>query len=169
MNEKGREFSRPFLFVLRKKTMKKRALVLCLGLLVGSTLASQAQLFGPSDEEKQHEADQDQKLSDLAGQNQQLSGRIQVLEDKSRSLPDTLAGATNANEELRHQLDLLSQKLDQQQKDFSYRLCMVSAQQLGAGSDDQGLNCAATGTGAANTAIAQPSQGGLAAGTLLPP
>ena len=153
--------------------MKKRALTLCLGLLLCSSLPSQAQLFGPSDEEKQHEADQDSQLTTLAGQNQQLSGRIQVLEDKSRSLTETLSQATGTNEELRHQLDLLNQKIDQQQKDFSYRLCMVSAQQLGAGADDQGLNCAATGADGANIALAQPpggNQGGnLAPGTPLPP
>ena len=147
--------------------MKKRALTLCLGLLLCSSLPSQAQLFGPSDEEKQHEADQDSQLTTLAGQNQQLSGRIQVLEDKSRSLTETLSQATGTNEELRHQLDLLNQKIDQQQKDFSYRLCMVSAQQLGAGADDQGLNCAATG--GANIALAQPQSGNLAPGTPLPP
>ena len=153
--------------------MKKRALTLCLGLLLCSSLPSQAQLFGPSDEEKQHEADQDSQLTTLAGQNQQLSGRIQVLEDKSRSLTETLSQATGTNEELRHQLDLLNQKIDQQQKDFSYRLCMVSAQQLGAGADDQGLNCAAAGAGGANMALAQPpggNQGGnLSPGTPLPP
>jgi tol-pal system protein YbgF len=151
--------------------MKTRAFLLCFGLLMCSALTSQAQIFGPSDEEKQHEADQDQKLNDLASQNQQLTGRIQVLEDKTRSLTDTLTGATNANEELRHQLDLMSQKVDQQQKDFSYRLCIISAQQLGAGSDDSGLNCAATGAGGGNMAMAQPQQapGTMAPGTPLPP
>jgi tol-pal system protein YbgF len=148
--------------------MKKRALVMSLSLLLCGSIPSQAQLFGPSDEEKAHEASQDSQLSDLAAQNQQLTGRIQVLEDKSRNLTETLARATGNNEELRHQIDLLNQKIDQQQKDFSYRLCMVSAQQLGAGAGDQGLNCAATGTSA--VAMAQPGQqGSLAAGTPLPP
>src|SRR6201999_992054 len=137
--------------------MTNRVLIFSLGLLLATAPLAQAQLFGPSDDEKAHEADQDQQLSGLAAQNQQLQGRVQVLEDKSRSLTETLAGATNANEELRHQIDLLNQKIDQQQKDFAYRLCMVSAQQLGAGPDDQGLNCAASGMGPppANTASAQ--------------
>ena len=120
-------------------------------------LPASAQLFGPSDEEKAREAGQDSQLTTLADQNQQLAGRIQALEDKSRSLTDSLSQATGTNEELRHQIDLLSRKIDQQQKDFSYRLCMVSAQQLGAGADDQGLNCAATSAGGANSAAAQPS------------
>jgi tol-pal system protein YbgF len=146
--------------------MKNRALVISLSLLLCGSIPSQAQLFGPSDEEKAREAGQDTQLTDLGAQNQQLTGRIQVLEDKSRNLTETLARATGSNEELRHQIDLLNQKIDQQQKDFSYRLCMVSAQQLGAGGGDQGLNCAATGA----VAMAQPNQqGGLAAGTPLPP
>ena len=96
-----------------------------------------------------------------------LAGRIQALEDKARSLTESLPSATGANEELRHQIDLLNQKIDQQQKDFAYRLCMVSAQQLGAGASDQGLNCAATGTAAANRA--PPPPGALPPGAPLPP
>ena len=131
--------------------MKKHVLVMSLSVLLCGSLPSQAQLFGPSDEEKAREAGQDSQLATLAAQNQQLASRIQVLEDKSRSLTESLAQATGTNEELRHQLELVNQKIDQQQKDFSYRLCMVSAQQLGAGADDQGLNCAATGAGGGNT------------------
>ncbi len=145
-----------------------KAFLLSAALLLVSVPAAQAQLFGPSDEEKQHEADQDSQLTNLAGQNQQLQGRIQVLEDQTRSLTQSLSQATGANEELRHQVDLLSQKLDQQQKDFSYRLCMVSAQQLGAGAGDQGLNCAGTGANPAPAAGVPPADG-LQAGAALPP
>jgi tol-pal system protein YbgF len=150
--------------------MNKAAVMFSLGLLLSAAAMPQAraQLFGPSDEEKAHEADQDSKLSDLAGQIQQLQGRVQALEDQARSLTQTLAQSTGTNEELRHQIDLLDQKIDQQQKDFSYRLCMVSAQQLGAGQGDQGLNCAAAGTGAANAAPAGPP-GSLQPGAPLPP
>ena len=148
--------------------MNQRVLIFSLGLLLCAAPLAQAQLFGPSDEEKAHEANQDQNISTLATQNQQLQGRVQVLEDKALSLTQTLAGATNANEELRHQLDLLNQKIDQQQKDFAYRLCMVSAQQLGAGGDEQGLNCAATGT-SARIAVAPQSGGAMSPGTPLPP
>jgi tol-pal system protein YbgF len=147
--------------------MKKSVVVFSLGLLLSAAAmpAARAQLFGPSDEEKAHEADQDTKLTDLAGQNQQLQGRVQTLEDQARSLTQTLAQTTGTNEELRHQVDLLNQKIEQQQKDFSYRLCMVSAQQLGAGAGDQGLNCAASGTGAPPANAAGPLQ----PGTKLPP
>jgi tol-pal system protein YbgF len=147
--------------------MRQRVLIFSLGLLLCAAPVAQAQLFGPSDDEKAHEASQDSQLSALAAQNQQLEGRVQVLEDKTRSLTDSLAGATGANEELRHQIDLLNQKIDQQQKDFAYRLCMVSAQQLGADANDQGLNCAASGTAAAN--FAPPPPGTLQPGQALPP
>jgi len=147
--------------------MRHRVLIFSLGLLLCAAPVAQAQLFGPSDDEKAHEASQDSQLSALAAQNQQLEGRIQVLEDKSRSLTDSLAGATGTNEDLRHQLDLLNQKIDQQQKDFAYRLCMVSAQQLGADANDQGLNCAASGTASAN--FTPPPSGALQPGQPLPP
>jgi tol-pal system protein YbgF len=76
----------------------------------------------------------------------QLSGRIQQLEERTRALTQSLSSATGANEELAHQIQELRQKIDAQQKDFAYRLCMVSAQQLGADASDQGLNCGAVGT-----------------------
>src|ERR1700722_15457100 len=151
--------------------MTQRAAILLMSLFLSAAWvpAAEAQLFGPSDEEKAHEADQDTKLSDLASQNQQLQGRIQALEDQARSLTESLAQSTGASEELRHQIDLLNQKIDQQQKDFSYRLCMVSAQQLGAGGEgDQGLNCAATGAAQAGAAPAVGA-GGLTPGAPLPP
>ncbi len=144
--------------------MNKPLVIFTLALLVSAAApAAQAQLFGPSDEEKAHEADQDSKLSDLAGQNQQLQGRVQTLEDQARNLTQSLSQATGNNEELRHQIDLLNGKIDQQQKDFAYRLCMVSAQQLGAAGGDQGLNCASAASGVA------PPPGSLQPGQPLPP
>ncbi len=132
--------------------MNTRIAFLSLSLLASASLApAQAQLFGPSDEQKAHEAAQDNQLSDLSGALQQTQGRVQALEERARSLTDSLSQATGTNEELRHQIDLLNQKIDQQQKDFAYRLCMVSAQQLGAGGDDQGLNCASAGSSGASS------------------
>src|SRR5579863_3267934 len=147
--------------------MKTRAAFLALSLMLSgaaiTALPAHAQLFGESDEEKAarqaHEDGQDSQIS-------QLSGRIQQLEEQTRALTQSLSNATGANEELAHQIQELRQKIDAQQKDFAYRLCMLSAQQLGAGADDQGLNCAATGT-------APAPAGGLpqnyTPGTPLPP
>ena len=68
---------------------------------------------------------------------------------------------------LAHQIQELRQKIDAQQKDFAYRLCMLSAQQLGADASDQGLNCGAVGTApAANNGGIPPDH---APGTPLPP
>ena len=126
-------------------------------------VAAQAQLFGPSDEEKAHEASQDSQLNQLSEQAQQSATRIQALEDKVRSLTDSLAQATGATENLSHQLDVLNDKLERQSRDFAYRLCTLSAQQLGA--DAANLNCGASG--ASPGMMSQPQQ--MSPGALLPP
>jgi tol-pal system protein YbgF len=146
--------------------MKTRAVIFTLSLLLSSAAITappaHAQLFGESDEEKAarqaHEDGQDSQIS-------QLNGRVQQLEDRVRSLTESLSSATGANETLAHQIQELRQKIDAQQKDFAYRLCMMSAQQLGAGGDDQGLNCGAAGT--APAANAGPPN--YTPGTPLPP
>src|SRR6185312_6526084 len=127
--------------------MNTRTVCFTLGLMLSvaaiAAPAAHAQLFGESDEEEAarqaHEDGQD-------GQINQLGGRIQQLEDRVRSLTQSLSSATGTNEELAHQIQDLRQKIDAQQKDFAYRLCMLSAQQLGADAGDQGLNCAAAGS-----------------------
>ncbi|HEX4370624.1 MAG TPA: tol-pal system protein YbgF [Rhizomicrobium sp.] len=147
--------------------MKIRAAILTLGLMLsGSAITAfpaHAQLFGESDEDKAarlaHEDGQDAQIK-------QLGDRIQQLEDKARNLTESLSTLTGANEELAHQIQDLHQKIDAQQKDFAYRLCMLSAQQLGAG--DQGLNCGGTGVAPAPAAAAQ-GPATLAPGTPLPP
>ncbi|HWF64865.1 MAG TPA: hypothetical protein VN685_09655, partial [Rhizomicrobium sp.] len=149
--------------------MKTRAAILVLSLmLTGAAISAypaHAQLFGESDEEKAarqaHEDGQDAQIK-------QLGDRAQQLEDKTRNLTESLSTLTGANEELSHQIQDLRQKMDAQQKDFAYRLCMMSAQQLGAG--DQGLNCGGTGTGIAPPpAAAQGPAAAMAPGTALPP
>lgn len=146
--------------------MKTRAAILALGLMLsGSAIIAfpaHAQLFGESDEEKAarqaHEDGQDAQIK-------QLGDRIQQLEDKARNLTESLSTLTGANEELSHQIQDLRQKIDAQQKDFAYRLCMLSAQQLGAG--DQGLNCG--GTGIAPPPVGAQGPAAMAPGTPLPP
>jgi tol-pal system protein YbgF len=148
--------------------MNTRAAFFTLGLMLSgaviTALPAHAQLFGESDEDKAarqaHENGQDNQIS-------QISGRVQQLEDRVRSLTQSLSSATGTSEELAHQIQELRQKIDAQQKDFAYRLCMVSAQQLGADGNEQGLNCGAVG--AAPAASMPPSSGGFAPGTPLPP
>jgi tol-pal system protein YbgF len=134
--------------------MRKRLLFSALALAAALASApAQAQLFGPSDEERAREADQDSQLQQLTGDSRQINARMQVLEDKVRSLTDSLARATGANEELNHRIELLNTRIAREQQDFAYRLCTLSAQQLGAG-EDSGLNCAAAGTPSAGAAPA---------------
>ena len=120
-------------------------------------LPASAQLFGPSDEEKAqvkaHEDGQDAAI-------EQASQRIRDLEDRVRGLTSSLTRATGANEELSHQVQQQNQKIDMMQKDFAYRLCTLSAQQLGAG---DAMNCAAAGTAPV------PQQQSFRPGDSLPP
>ncbi|HWU56398.1 MAG TPA: hypothetical protein VN175_12905, partial [Rhizomicrobium sp.] len=129
--------------------------VLALGLMLGPVPAS-AQLFGPSDEEKAREAAQDSGIQDLQGKTQQQDGRIRELEDRVRGLTEALSRATGANEDLSHQIQQQNDKIDKIEKDFAYRLCTLSAQQLGAGDS---MNCAAAGTASAGQAYAPPPGG----------
>ncbi|HEX2761059.1 MAG TPA: tol-pal system protein YbgF [Rhizomicrobium sp.] len=146
--------------------MIKRAAasVLVLGMLLAAP--AQAQLFGPSDEEKARESAQDEGIQTLQGATQQQDGRIRELEDRVRGLTEALSRATGANEELSHQIQQQNDKLDKMEKDFAYRLCTLSAQQLGAGDS---MNCAAAGTPSAGQQAYAPPPGAPRPGDSLPP
>jgi tol-pal system protein YbgF len=81
-----------------------------------------AALFGESDEEKaarfQHESDQDAQINDL--------------ERRVHDLEQSLQQQTGQNEQLAHRLQEMGNRIDRQQKDFNYKLCTLTAQQLGA-------------------------------------
>src|SRR5581483_11132028 len=145
--------------------IKQRLLVSTLAsLLVFAPAAANAQLFGPSDEEKAREDAQDKGVQDLTAKTDQEEARIRALEDKVRGLTESLAQSTGANEELNHRIQVQNDKIDQMQKDFAYRLCTLSAQQLGAG---EAMNCAAAGTQSASAV--PPPPGAMQPGTSLPP
>ena len=91
-----------------------------------------AGLFGESDEEKaerarqlQHEQAQDSSIATL---NQRVS-----------DLEETLRRLTGQMEQLDHRVSEFNDRIARMQKDFDYKLCSLSAQQLGAtnGSEDQ--------------------------------
>jgi len=88
-----------------------------------------ADIFGESDEEKaarlQREQAQDSSIASL---NQRVS-----------DLEDTLRQLTGQMEQLDHRVGEFDAKIARMQKDFDYKLCALSAQQLsaGTGSDDQ--------------------------------
>lgn len=143
--------------MIQRVSVSLLALALVLPL---APLPASAQLFGPSDEEKAivkaHEDGQDAAI-------EQANQRIRDLEDRVRGLTSSLSQATGANEQLSHQLRQQDQKIDMMQKDFAYRLCTLSAQQLGAG---DAMNCAAAGTPSASAA---PQQQSFRPGDTLPP
>ncbi|HWA88703.1 MAG TPA: tol-pal system protein YbgF [Rhizomicrobium sp.] len=115
----------------------KKQLILGLFAATLAAMPAQAGLFGESDEEKAariHEQNQDATIADL-------TQRVHDLEDSLRQ-------ATGQNETLAHQIQQLNDKIARQQKDFEYRLCTVTAQQLGANQDDQSaMQCGAGGGG----------------------
>src|ERR1700760_2862815 len=113
-----------------------------------------AQIFGPSDEEKAHEAAQDSAIKASQDQAAQLEAQLHSLDEKEHGLTQSLSSATGTNEELQHQIQIQNDKIDKMQRDYAYKLCQLSAQQLNAG--DQ-MNCAATGTPSAN--MPPPSSG----------
>jgi tol-pal system protein YbgF len=145
--------------MIQRVSVSLFALSLLLPLALAPLPAS-AQLFGPSEEERAtvraHEDGQDAAI-------EQASQRIRDLEDRVRGLTSSLSRATGANEEMSHQIQQQNQKIDAMQKDFAYRLCTLSAQQLGAG---DAMNCAAAGTPSAS---AVPQQQSFRPGDTLPP
>ena len=145
--------------------MRIAASVLVLSMMLAPMPAS-AQLFGPSDEEKAREAAQDSGIEELKGIDQQQDARVRELEDKVRALTEALSRSTGANEELAHQIQLQNDKVDKMEKDFAYRLCTLSAQQVGAGDS---MNCAAAGTASAVPRAYQPPPGAPRPGDALPP
>lgn len=139
--------------------MKQTILVFAFAIVLLAAAPAQAQLFGPSDEEvaaeKAHEDGQDNQirahatlLQQQQAQATQLQAQLRALTDRVQSLTESLARATGANEELSHQISQMNNRMEQQNREFAYRICMVSAQQLGT--DPQGLNCAAAGTQSAS-------------------
>ncbi len=122
-----------------------RALLLATALAFASAVPAQAQLFGESDEVKAarqaHEDSQDAKISDQ-------NNMIVTLTSRVRDLEATLQQVTGRNEALDNRLNQMTQQMEQQRRDFEYRLCTVTARQLGASSDpsDGGINCAAAST-----------------------
>jgi len=136
------------------------AVALVLGGLAGSP--ARAGLFGESDEEKAariHEQNQDASVADLT--------------QRVRDLEESLRQATGQNEALAHQVQQLSDKLDRQKKDFEYRLCVITAQQLGAaeGASDENNGLPCGGTGAGPTVYTPPPVSQQSSGTvhLAPP
>ena len=105
-----------------------------------------ADLFGESDEEKARRLQHEQNQDDA----------IRSLNDKNRDQEDAIRNLTGENETLAHRVDELNAKIDRMQKDFEYRICQLSAQQLG---DANAVPCGATGSAAPSPSLPPPSGG----------
>jgi tol-pal system protein YbgF len=115
-----------------------------------------ADLFGPSDEEKAAAA--------AAAQHEQTQdNNIATLNQRAGDLEDSLRRLTGQIEELNHRLDDFDQRLDRVKKDFDYKLCTLSAQQLGAsaapGGDANAVPCNGNAASIAPPAEAAPAPG----------
>lgn len=130
-----------------------------------------AGLFGESDEEKAARLAAEQREQAQDASITSLTQRVSDLEHALRQLTGQL-------EDANHQNMLLQQKIDRMQKDFDYKLCQVSARQLGASTDgsdasnDSGLptiDCSALGQSSAQPALTVPGGGGQHGGFSAPP
>jgi len=112
---------------------KTHFLSAAMALALFAAVPAQAGLFGESDEEiaaRAHEQSQDAAIADL--------------KQRVHDLEESLAQSTGQNEALSHRVQELDVKIERQKKDFEYRLCALSAQQLGAGQaqgDESAIPC----------------------------
>ncbi len=100
---------------------KKHLLYAAMMLALCAATPVQAGLFGESDEDK---------AARIAEQNQDAA--IADLKQRVHDLEESLTQATGQNEALTHRIQELDARIERQKKDFEYRLCALSAQQLGA-------------------------------------
>lgn len=98
-----------------------------------------ADLFGPSDEEKAAAAA-------AAQREQNQDDNIARLSQQANDLEDSLRKLTGEIELLNHRLDEIDQRIDRVRKEFDYKLCMLSAQQLGAAASPSGTTDSGEGS-----------------------
>jgi tol-pal system protein YbgF len=148
------------------------SLILCVLLMANAALGASTQprvaqqgvqladLFGESDEEKAARAQKEQN------QDEAING----LNAKVRDLEDTIRNLTGQNETLAHRVQELDDKINRQKKDFEYRLCAMTAQQLGAGTGQNDANAVpCPGEGGGPSTFNPPPQGSGGPQQLAPP
>lgn len=109
-----------------------------------------AGLFGESDEEKAA------RLAKEQGQD----AAIQQLNQSVSDLQDSIRRLTGQNEQLEHRLNDTNARIERMQRDFDYKICTMTAQQLGeSAGGDGGLPCASTGSASAQTGNTPPLNG----------
>ncbi len=110
-----------------------------------------AALFGKSDAEIAAEEAALQREQARDANIQSLNQRVQDLEQSVRRL-------TGQNETLGHRMEQMRVTHERALKDFEYRLCTISAQQMGANaSGEGGFNCAGLGNSGGGGAALPPA------------
>jgi tol-pal system protein YbgF len=113
-----------------------------------------ADMFGESDEEKAAEA--------AAAQREQAQdSSLATLNQRMSDLEDTLRRLTGQVEVLDHRIGEFDQRIDRLKKDFDYKLCTLSAQQLGASAapgDTGAIPCDTSQSASAPPPVTAPSQ-----------
>jgi len=111
-----------------------------------------ADIFGPSDEEKaaaaqaaQHEKDQD--------------ANIAALNQRENDIEDQIRRLTGQIEVLNHRIDEMSQRLEIMKKEYDYKLCTMSAQQLAGAGQPSAVPCGSDGQPPPPAAYNAPPQG----------
>ena len=115
-----------------------------------------ADMFGPSDEEKAAAAAAAQHVKDQ-------DANIATLNQRQNDIEDQIRRLTGQIEVLNHRLDEIDQRLDRMKKDFDYKFCTLSAQQLAgaaAAGQPSAIPCNGDGqSGAPPAAYVPPPQG----------
>src|SRR5690242_2944943 len=101
-----------------------------------------AALFGESDEEKAA------RLAKEQNQDTQINQLTQQMND----LQETIRRLTGHVEQLDHKLSEANSRMDRMQKDFDYKICTMTAQQLGE--DAGSLPCGGAAAAAPSTDVA---------------
>lgn len=108
-----------------------------------------ASLFGESDEEREARLAREQKERDQDAAISNLNAQLRDMEETVRRL-------TGQNEVLSHKVEQFDSRVDRMQKDFDYKLCTVTAQQVGG--DTASLPCGSDGTAPTNSYAPPPMQ-----------
>jgi tol-pal system protein YbgF len=111
-----------------------------------------AQLFGESDEEKAARLAAEQR-------EQAQSSSIATLNQRVGDLEETLRRLTGQMEELDHHVGEFNDKLNRMRRDFDYKICALTAQQLGAGTASGGETALPCGASTSPSGMATPSAG----------
>ncbi|MBV9571055.1 MAG: tol-pal system protein YbgF [Alphaproteobacteria bacterium] len=114
-----------------------------------------AGMFGESDEERAARIAQEQH-------EQAQDASIRYFRQRNADLENTVRRLTGENEQLDHRISELSSRMDRMRKDFEYRLCKIAAMQLNAAGEAP-IPCMGGGSDDAHASSVSPPEPSLAA------